>query len=132
MSDLISREALKKALHDRYAHWGELSKYKISMSSMFETLNNLINNAPTVEVPENAVNCVLTMFGECSYNETGCHDCEIKNKIRKALSQRPQDEWICPNCDLYEQAENNYCQYAGRCTIACHKCKYFKRKGGSV
>lgn len=48
-----------------------------------------INNAPTVELPENAVNCVLTMFGKCSYNKTGCSDCEIKDKIRKALSERP-------------------------------------------
>lgn len=29
--------------------------------------------------------CVLTMFGECSYKETGCSDCKVKNKIRKAL-----------------------------------------------
>ena len=49
---------------------------------------------PTVEVPENAVNCVLTMFGKCSYNKTGCSDCEIKDKIRKALNERPQGEWI--------------------------------------
>lgn len=53
----------------------------------------IIDNAQTVEVPENAVNCVLTMFGECSYNKTGCHDCEIKVKIRKALEERPQGEW---------------------------------------
>lgn len=44
-----------------------------------------IDNAPTVEVSENAVNCVLTEFGNCSYNKTGCSDCEIKDKIRKAL-----------------------------------------------
>ena len=40
------------------------------------------------------VNCVLTMFGKCSYNETGCSDCEIKDKIRKALEERPQGGWI--------------------------------------
>ena len=76
-------------------------------------------NAPVVEVPENAVNCVLTMFGECSYNETGCHDCEIKDKIRKALSKRPTDEWIrkeealkimCEKCPVYNcvSACNSY------------------------
>ena len=53
-----------------------------------------IDNAPTVEVPENAVNCVLTMFGKCSYNETGCSDCEIKDKIRKELNARPHGEWV--------------------------------------
>ena len=52
----------------------------------------VIINSPTVEVPENAVNCVLTMFGKCSYNKTGCSDCEIKDKIRKALKERPQGD----------------------------------------
>lgn len=35
--------------------------------------------------------CVLNQFGECSYSETGCSDCEIKEKIRKALEQ---SQWI--------------------------------------
>ncbi len=34
------------------------------------------------------------MFGKCSYNETGCSDCEIKDKIRKALNERPTGKWI--------------------------------------
>lgn len=29
--------------------------------------------------------CVLTQFGKCSYNETGCSDCYIKERIRKAI-----------------------------------------------
>lgn len=29
--------------------------------------------------------CVLTIWGDCSYAETGCSDCEIKTKITKAL-----------------------------------------------
>ena len=46
-------------------------------------------------MPENAVNCVLTMFGKCSYNKTGCSDCEIKEKIRKALENEPKKgKWI--------------------------------------
>ena len=48
---------------------------------------NQIANAPTVEVPEYSINCVLTMFGKCSYNKTGCGDCEIKDKIREALNE---------------------------------------------
>ena len=35
--------------------------------------------------------CVLKLFGECSYNKTGCSDCEIKEKIRTALQA---SEWI--------------------------------------
>ena len=37
--------------------------------------------------------------------------------------------WICSNCDLYEQVENDYCQYAGECTINCQKCRYSEQKG---
>ena len=83
-NDLISRNALREALSQMpYNDYDDLTRTE-----------NLIDNAPTIEVPENAVNCVLTMFGKCSYNETGCSDCEIKDKIRKALSEEPQGEWI--------------------------------------
>ena len=34
-----------------------------------------------------ASNCVLTMFGKCSYELTGCADCEIKKTIQKALAK---------------------------------------------
>mgnify|MGYP003308976743 CR=1 FL=1 len=37
-------------------------------------------------------NCILTNFGKCSYNKTGCSDCEIKNKIRKALNENEKGE----------------------------------------
>ena len=30
--------------------------------------------------------CVLKQFGDCSYNETGCSDCVIKNNIKAAMS----------------------------------------------
>ena len=76
--DLISREALRKTLCEEY----EAKDHYIG-----EIMLKAIDNAPTVEVPENAVNCVLTMFGKCSYNKTGCSDCEIKDKIRKALNK---------------------------------------------
>ena len=96
--DLISRSALKKAL--------EVTQYN-DIDDLTRT-ERLIDNAPTVEVPENTVNCVLTMFGKCSYNETGCSDCKIKDKIRKELNARPQGKWIedienllyrCSNCN---------------------------------
>ena len=53
---------------------------------------------------------------------------EISDLI-KALRERPKGEWLCPNCYLYEQTKDDYCQYAGECTINCRKCKYFKQKG---
>lgn len=76
-------DALKKTLIEEY----EAREHYIG-----EIMLKAIDNAPTVEIPENEVNCVLTMFGKCSYNETGCSDCEIKDKIRKALNERPQCE----------------------------------------
>lgn len=46
----------------------------------------------------NEYNCIMTMFGECSYAETGCGDCAVVEKVRKALTQtEPQTErgeWI--------------------------------------
>ena len=100
--DLISRSALKKEFDDKCAYECAICKYAKDYAPC-----NLIDNAPTVEVPENTVNCVLTMFGKCSYNETGCSDCEIKDKIRKALNTRPQGYWIdkrlyneCSECKM--------------------------------
>ena len=41
----------------------------------------------------NEHNCIMTIFGECSYAETGCGDCAVVEKVRKALSaDRPQDD----------------------------------------
>lgn len=82
---------------------------------------NGFDNAPTVEVPENVVNCVLTMFGDCYYNITGCSDCEVINKIGKALEKsivvtdryyeafngRPIGEWILVSERLPKE-DNDY------------------------
>lgn len=68
-----------------------------------------IDNAPTVEVPEE-VSCVLTMFGKCSYNKTGCSDCEIKDKIRKALSERPQGEDVLKEARINTDKKCSFCE----------------------
>lgn len=86
--DLISRSALRKDIERLY------SVYKDNKDYFYTDVLDHIDNAPPVEVPENTVNCVLTMFGKCSYNKTGCSDCEIKDKIRKALNARSTGEWI--------------------------------------
>ena len=39
-------------------------------------------------------NCILTIFGECSYDETGCGDCAVAEKIRKALSVEVSEDCI--------------------------------------
>ena len=85
-NDLISRSALISAIEKGEGiSWERYGDNEVCVRKKY------IDNTPTVEVPDNAVNCVLTMFGECSYNKTGCGNCEIKDKIRKALdNERPQ------------------------------------------
>ena len=124
MTRLIDAEALIKWINDSISQFG--GTYSTDMLNMWGLFKDyLINNAPTVELPENAVNCVLTMFGKCSYNKTGCSDCEIKDKIRKALNERLQGEWIfrqgvtcsgyykCNICREVERAEKNFCPNCG-------------------
>ena len=36
--------------------------------------------------------CILTEFGNCSYNEAGCSNCVIKEKIRTGLSAKESPE----------------------------------------
>ena len=91
--DLISRSALKKVFENLAS-----DDYYVPIWYQ-QTVFEKIDNAPTVKVPENEVNCVLTMFGECSYNKTGCSDCEIKMKIFKALKNETQkDDDLCETC----------------------------------
>lgn len=34
--------------------------------------------------------CTLKEFGKCTYSKTGCSDCEVKSKIRNALSTQTE------------------------------------------
>lgn len=54
-------------------------KYMEALDMAIEALKELDNHG----------NCVLTMFGECSYQETGCSDCKIIGKIGEALKNEP-------------------------------------------
>ena len=69
--------------------------YRVQMNA-----NGMPNFSTAVEVEDipiygNEHNCMMTIFGECSYAETGCGDCAVVEKVRKALSaDRPQGEWI--------------------------------------
>ena len=88
---------------------------------MLLNFQQVIDNAPPVEVPEDKVNCVLTLFGKCSYNETGCSDCEIKDKIHKALNDRPTGEWLedsgniaCSHCHtIWLYRRTDFCPHCG-------------------
>jgi len=141
-NDLISREALKK----------EVALMFGNKTHITESVCELIDNAPTVNPCDNCDLYFKAMTKEIDRwyrkeEQKGSADCMdedakqasvpysyqmpkdyIKNKLDYS---RPQGEWICPNCELYEQVEDDYCRYAGECTIGCHQCKYFEQKGGA-
>ena len=82
MGRLIDADVLK-----RKAQRVATESWKMRLTARIETTLNQfidwIDNAPTVQ-PE--LDCALKEFGDCSYSETGCSDCKIKNKIRTALN----------------------------------------------
>lgn len=78
-----------------------------------QNARELYADLPTIEVSEgNQVlyetdhNCILTMFGECSYNETGCGSCAVAEKIRKALSVEVSEDCISKH-DIWKIIEDN-------------------------
>ena len=85
-----------------------------------KNIREILERQQSIEVSEdNQVlygtdhNCILTMFGECSYNETGCSDCAVAEKIRKALS-----------VEVSEDCTDYYKGYCARYDDGCfHQCK---------
>ena len=74
-----------------------------------KALTELNNCEDEPQIYGNEHNCMMTIFGECSYAETGCGDCAIVEKVRKALDKyepktEPQTEYkkweIKPAADL--------------------------------
>ena len=56
----------------------------------------------------NEHNCIMTLFGDCSYNETGCGSCAVVEKVRNALDKcEPKDE------PLKTTEYCNYCNHKG-------------------
>lgn len=93
MSRLIYADSLK-----RKAQRIATESWKMGLTARIETTLNQfidwIDNTPTVQ-PK--LYCALREFGDCSYSETGCSDCAIKEKIRNALSIQPErakGKWI--------------------------------------
>lgn len=77
---------------ERPLNWTD-TESEIQAVNDFDCYKRMFESLPTIEISEdNQVlygadhNCILTMFGECSYNETGCGDCAVAEKIRKVLS----------------------------------------------
>ena len=68
--------------------------YRVQLNS-----KGMPNFSTAVEIEDipiygNEHNCMMTIFGECSYAETGCGDCAVVEKVRKALSADRPQEWI--------------------------------------
>lgn len=101
------------------------------------TAANVIRQLPTIEAEP--FNCSLEEFGECSYKETGCSDCKVKEKVRNAIEAEPikHGEWLpygewqveCSECGFVTTflGEGHYCPRCGskmdeRKYIVCPKC----------
>lgn len=102
-----------------------------------EDVYKALEEVPSADRPNEVIygnehNCIMTVFGECSYAETGCGDCAVVEKVRKALSaDRPQgewkhlggDEWLCSECGYVIWTEGSwehplergkdYCEHCG-------------------
>lgn len=76
--------------------------------------------------PQKQDGCILTEFGDCSYNETGCSDCAIKEKIRTALSAKESIDELklkpCPFCGEKARVKESYGYYVqcdnGKCAVS--------------
>ena len=97
--DAISRQAaidifnqkMKEMPPERYADY-----YKGLMVA-----NGVVQGLPSAQ-PE-PCDCVLKQFGECTYTDTGCSDCKVKQKIRAALEQpEPCEDAVSRNLVLSE------------------------------
>ena len=74
MPRYIDADALKKALSNMYRKDYE------------QWIKEVIDNTPTIESQPSS--CEFMEFGKCSYKETGCSDCYIKGRIRRALDEK--------------------------------------------
>lgn len=103
---IIDADALK-----RKAQRVATESWKMRLTARIETTLNQfidwIDNAPTVQLEPD---CSLKEFGDCSYSETGCSDCKIKNRIRTALNVAQPEIIRCKNCKYWVVEEDEaYC-----------------------
>ena len=85
--------------------------YRVKLNS--KGIPNFSTAVEIEDIPiyDNEHNCMMTIFGECSYAETGCGDCAVVEKVRKALpADRPQ-EWIPCSERLPEKAGHYLCSF---------------------
>lgn len=66
-----------------------------------EDVYKALESLPPVEpkIYGNEHNCIITMFGECSYSETGCGSCEVVAKVFEALKDECPPVTPKPVCE---------------------------------
>lgn len=84
--DAISKHDLWRIIEDN-AYWVTYNETSKEKGMTLTGINQALNECPPVELKiyGNEHNCIMTMFGECSYSETGCGSCEVVEKVRDAL-----------------------------------------------
>jgi len=90
MNDLISREALKKAIEQAF-ETADLSEYEACIC-VSEIYDKEIDNAPTVELCYQTTSCL-----DCKNYDKENHNCpRYCEVIKEALEEtkKPQGEWI--------------------------------------
>ena len=104
-TDLISRQAASDIVYKAYTR---------------DDAMNEIDKLPAVEpkIYGDEHDCMMTMFGECSYSETGCGSCEVVAKVFEALKNE------CPPVEP-ERPKGAWREYplrAGRVELECSEC----------
>ena len=92
VEDAISKHDLWRIVEDN-AYWVTYNETSKEKGMTLTGINQALNECPPV-VPKpkeviygNEHNCIMTLFGECSYSETGCGDCVVVEKVRDALAK---------------------------------------------
>ena len=108
--DLISREALKKAIYEWRYH------------GYYDKLIEVIDNAPTIDLKD-------------IYQE-GHYDGHLEGYIKAINEERPQDE--CKTC-IHRDPEDKKCDCGGQERQGClfpvsddYYCKYYEKVGADM
>lgn len=109
-NDLISRQAARHALC-KAVHNGEDIPCENQTASCLWTGTRVCDYVREIDaLPPVQPDCALKEFGDCSYSETGCSDCKIKNRIRTALNVAQPEIIRCKNCKYWVVEEDGaYC-----------------------